>query len=103
MNYKDRLEKLVNRVMLVALTAVVLGLALNAMNVAKAVQIFGTTPVAGNGRGGQAAARPACVDTYRGRTWALYASDGTKSDVFQACLNTSGGGLAWVLTGVANH
>ncbi len=98
MNARDRFSKTLNRIILAVLSIAVFGLLVNAVRTANA-----TTPVAGNGRGGLLAARPTCIDQYRGRDWALYNADGTKSDVGQTCLLTSGSGLAWVTTGSPNH
>jgi hypothetical protein len=57
---------------------------------------FFTWSGTGNGRGGQSAAKPACTNDFRGRTWALYGSSSASSDQFQVCIYTSGGGNAWV-------
>lgn len=52
---------------------------------------------AGNGRGGPVASQPTCNDQTRGRTWDLYGTpnNGTITDIFKACMYTSGGTYSW--------
>ncbi len=67
-------------------------------------QFLATTPVAGNGRGDTLANRPACINSYRGRTFMIYNNDGTKTDTpFEVCRYTSSGGLVWTDLTMSNQ